>query len=133
MHPANLVKLVSRFFEFSPAQLKVVIALSGLLLFLSGYRFVRDFSESDPKSLKLNVKIGDDDTRYAPIFKVDLNSSPADSLELIPGIGPILAGRIVAYRDSVGRFNSPIDITKVYGIGPKLYERIKPYLEVRPW
>jgi len=133
VYPANLLKSVNRFFEFSPAQLKVVIALSGLLLFLSGYRFVRDFSESDPKGLKLNVKIGDDDTRYSPVFKVDLNSSPADSLELIPGIGPVLAGRIVAYRDSVGRFNSPIDITKVYGIGPKLYERIKPYLEVRPW
>ncbi len=107
------MKLVDRFFEFSPTQLKVVIALSGLLLVLSGYRFVRDFTAADPRSMKLNVRIGDDDTRYSPIIKVDLNTSPADSLELIPGIGPVLAGRIIAYRDSAGRFEKPIDITRV--------------------
>jgi competence protein ComEA len=124
---------MNRFFEFSPAQLRVVIALGGLLLFLSAYRFVRSFSNVENRTLKFNVSIGDGNADYSPIFTVDINHSPIDSLELIPGIGPTLAKRIIAYRDSVGRFESPVDITKVYGIGPKLYEKIKPYIKVQPW
>ncbi len=124
---------MNRFFDFSSAQLKVVIFLSGLLLFLSGYRFVKSYSEVDDRGFKMNVNIGDGDMQYRPVFIVDLNLSPADSLDLIPGIGPVLSRRIVAYRDSAGRFDKIEDILKVRGINRKLLEKIKPYLEVRPW
>jgi len=124
---------MNRFFEFSPLQLKIIVALSGLLLFLVGYHIIRDSSNIEPRSLKMSFKVGDDDTRYSPTFQVDLNSSPADSLELIPGIGPVLAGRIAAYRDSAGKFAAPVDITRVRGISPKLYEKIKPYIRVTAW
>ena len=73
--------------------------------------------------MKFNVSIGDNDTRYTPPFKVDLNLTPADSLELLPGIGPVLSSRIVAYRDSV-QFTKTTDILKVKGIGSEKYERI---------
>lgn len=124
---------MNRFFEFSSAQLKIIIFLTALLLVLSVYRFVRSFSETGQEGMKITLRVGDNDTRYMPVLRVDLNLSPADSLELLPGIGPVLAERIVAYRDSAGHFERPEDIIRVKGISRKLYEKIKSYLEVRSW
>lgn len=124
---------MNRFFDFSPAQLRVIIFLSGLFLVLSAVSIIRSYSTEEKGGFNFTVQVGDNDTRYSPVFVVDLNLSPADSLELIPGIGPVLASRIVAYRDSVGRFEKPDDIIKVSGIGHKKYEDIKPYITVRPW
>lgn len=123
---------MNRFFEFSPAQLRVVVFLSALLIILSAYRFLFSYSRLDENSMRLSVKIAETDTRYAPVIQVDLNLSPADSLELLPGIGPVLARRIVARRDSVP-YEKPEDILNVNGIGYSTYERIKPYIEVRQW
>ena len=123
---------MNRFFEFSPAQLRVIVILSALLAILSAYRLLYDYSRVDDNSFRLSVKVADTDYRYAPVFKIDLNLSPADSLELLPGIGPSLATRIVAFRDSV-RFEKPADIMKVRGIGYATFEKIKPYIGVRAW
>lgn len=123
---------MNRFFEFSPAQLRVIVFLSALLVILSAYRFLFSYSRLDDNSLRLSVKIAETDARYAPIIKVDLNLSPADSLELLPGIGPVLARRIVAMRDSIP-FTKPEDLLRVNGIGYATYEKIKSYIEVRQW
>jgi len=50
--------------------------------------------------------------------KISLNNAGLFDFESLPGIGPVIAGRIVAYRDSVGRFSSVEDLLKVKGIGP---------------
>ncbi len=124
---------MNRFFDFTSTQLKLVLALVIVLVVVSAFRILTSFAETDQNAMKLVVSIGDDDRRYAPVFIVDLNLSPADSLELIPGIGPVLATRIVHFRDSVGRFESIDDIIKVHGIGRKTFGKIKDYLKVRPW
>jgi len=61
-------------------------------------------------------------------YQVDINS--ADRLELIqlPGIGDTLAQRIIETRQSGGPFAKPDDLRRVNGIGPKIMERIRPYL-----
>jgi DNA uptake protein ComE-like DNA-binding protein len=123
---------MNRFFEFSTRQLRVVIFLTITLVVLSVYHFLRDYSEVEESDLKFSIHVGDDDRSYAPVFTVDLNLSPADSLELLPGIGPVLAARIVAYRDST-RFERPDDILKVEGIGYKTYEKLRSFLRVRAW
>jgi competence ComEA-like helix-hairpin-helix protein len=124
---------MNRYFNFSPLQIKLLIFLVGLLLVGSVLEFVRSYATVEKNEFKFSVKLGDGDQTYSPVFKVDLNISPADSLELIPGIGPVLAMRIVAYRDSVGRYEKPEDILEVLGIGYKKFEKIKPYIEVRAW
>jgi len=123
---------MNRFFEFSGSQLRVLVCLSGMLVVLGLFRFLYGYSSVDEQSLKFSVQIGDNDSRYAPPFKVDLNTSPADSLELLPGIGPVLASRIVAYRDSAF-FQRPEDILKVRGISRKTYESVKSFIEVPSW
>ncbi len=125
--------VVNRYFDFSPRQIKFLVFLVGLLLVGSVLEFVRSYATVKKNEFKFAVQLGDGDQTYSPVFKVDLNISPADSLELIPGIGPVLASRIVAYRDSVGRYEKPEDILAVQGIGYGTYEKIKPYIKVRTW
>lgn len=48
---------------------------------------------------------------------IDLNTAAAAELEQLPGIGSVLAGRIVAYREAHGPFASVEALTQVYGIG----------------
>jgi len=53
---------------------------------------------------------------------VFLSHAPADSLDLLPGIGPVLAARIVAARGARG-FSSWDEVLAVKGIGPRLIAR----------
>lgn len=49
---------------------------------------------------------------------IDLNAAGADALESLPGVGPVLAARIVAYREQTGGFESVDQLIEVPGIGP---------------
>ncbi|MFN3865216.1 MAG: helix-hairpin-helix domain-containing protein [Demequina sp.] len=51
---------------------------------------------------------------------VDVNSASAEQLETLPGIGPVLAGRIVADREANGRYASLEDLARVSGVGDAL-------------
>lgn len=61
----------------------------------------------------------------API-RLDLNQAGAPELEALPGIGPVLARRIVETRKQIGRYDTPEDLLRVRGVGPRLLERIRP-------
>jgi competence protein ComEA len=52
-----------------------------------------------------------------------LSHAPADSLDLLPGIGPVLAGRIVDARRARGGFSSWKEVLDVKGVGPRLVAR----------
>lgn len=62
---------------------------------------------------------------------VDLNSATKEELDGIPGIGPVLAERIILYRTVNGPFKSVDELTKVSGIGAKKLQDLKPYVTVR--
>jgi competence protein ComEA len=55
---------------------------------------------------------------------VNLNTATATDLDALPGIGPVLAQRIVDYRSEQGRFTSVDQLDDVPGIGPTLYSRL---------
>jgi len=61
---------------------------------------------------------------------LDMNSAGAPELERLPGIGPALAQRIVAFRDRNGPFLYVEDLLMVRGIGTKTKERIAPLVTV---
>lgn len=60
------------------------------------------------------------DTARTPDGRVDLNGAPAEVLEELPGVGPVLAARIVAWREANGPFASLDDLVEVSGIGPRV-------------
>ena len=59
---------------------------------------------------------------------VDLNAANAEQLDPLPGIGPALAARIVAYRDEHGPFTEIEQLNKVKGIGARTLEKLRPHL-----
>jgi competence protein ComEA len=56
---------------------------------------------------------------------VNINTADAKKLETLPGIGPVLAERIIAYRQQHGPFRQMEDLKKVTGIGDKRFEDIQ--------
>jgi competence protein ComEA len=63
---------------------------------------------------------------------LELNRSQVADLIALPGIGPVLASRIVAERTRKGAFCTLRDLQRVRGIGPALLRRLEPHLEALP-
>ena len=75
---------------------------------------------------KVQLKIADESLALnsAP-DKLDVNSATRKELERLPGIGPVLAQRIIAARP----MKSANDLQRVDGIGPRKYQKIRPFFE----
>lgn len=67
----------------------------------------------------------------ASSLSVNLNAASAIELAELPGIGEVLAARIIAWRKKNGPFARIDQVMAVSGIGPATYERIRPYVRVR--
>jgi comEA protein len=63
---------------------------------------------------------------------VDLNRATAAELQALPGIGPSLASRIVAWRTGHGPFRSVDELERVPGIGHKTATRLQPRVRASP-
>jgi competence protein ComEA len=61
---------------------------------------------------------------------LDLNVASERDLQGLPGIGSILAGRIVEYRETRGAFRDVEQLRRVKGIGKKTFDRIRALIEV---
>ena len=61
---------------------------------------------------------------------VDLNAATASELEELPGIGPVLAERIVQWREANGRFTDVEVLGEVSGIGDALMVQLRPLVRV---
>ena len=57
---------------------------------------------------------------------IDVNRANADELEALPRIGPALARRIIAHRDSAGPFESIEALERVRGVGPAMAKSLAP-------
>ncbi len=63
---------------------------------------------------------------------MDINAATQEDLEALPGIGPVLAGRIVDFRRKHGPFKRVEDLERVSGIGSKKLAQIKPHVIIEP-
>lgn len=70
--------------------------------------------------------------RRPALQKLDLNRATEQEIEALPGIGPVLAERIVGYRQSRGAFRNVDQLRNVKGIGKKKFERIRTFVSVTP-
>jgi hypothetical protein len=60
--------------------------------------------------------------------KIDVDVADAAALEGLPRIGPVMAKRIVANRDSLGPFGSLKELQRVKGVGPALARALSPHV-----
>lgn len=116
-------------------------------------------AEADPDVLNLAARVGDGERIYVPRrgqtapgvvvgttgvgsasgpagqskaepAAVDLNAASAEQLDLLPGVGPAIATRILDHRSRIGRFRSVNQLLDVAGIGEAKFASLKSRVKV---
>ncbi|MDA2929204.1 helix-hairpin-helix domain-containing protein [Acidobacteria bacterium AH-259-O06] len=70
--------------------------------------------------------------RAEQVKKINLNTATSVELDSLPGIGPVLAGRILQFRKINGPFKRTEDLMNVRGIGEKKFLKLKDRIRVEP-
>lgn len=65
-----------------------------------------------------------------PAQLINLNTATVQQLDTLPGVGPVMAAAIVAWRQSNGKFTSVDQLGEVDGIGPGRLEKLRPLVRV---
>lgn len=110
-------------FDRRPVQIvaATVASLALIWLALSGWQRMLSTQHTDSTAAGEVARRG-----AGALIEVDINRAEARELALLPGIGPVLARRIVENRDRLGPFESVSDLTRVHGIGEKTVQQIEP-------
>jgi competence protein ComEA len=86
--------------------------------------------EEAPSGVELPAGPSEDPRTTAAGATLDLNAASASELEALPGIGPVLAQRIVEHRDAFGPFASVDALLEVSGVGPAVLEKLRSEVRV---
>ena len=98
--------------------------------FLDGYKYTKTFDTSDVKvEASTPVVELENSTVEAEMSIININEADSERLQILPGIGPVLAQNIISFRDSAGHFNCADDLLKVKGIGRKKLSKITERIE----
>ena len=62
--------------------------------------------------------------------RINLNLATEADLDSLPGVGPVMAGRIIAWRETNQRFHSIEELQEVPGIGPKVFANLKALVRI---
>ena len=126
----------------------VAVPVVILLVFLSGFYIGRSTANHTTSVVALSSSTGTDPLPVSPVttsgetqstskpipsivtptaaaFPLDINSADHAALTTLPGIGDVLAGNIIAYREENGPFTQISQLLNVPGIGEKRLEAIQ--------
>lgn len=121
-------------FNFKNCENKLLILFSIAFLLSIVVLYYRDIASREeirvvPSELDIDVISGE--KLLDELKSIDINSADYDELQLLPGIGQILAKRIIEYRNNNGPFLKPEDLLKVEGIGREKLEKIKKFIAIK--
>ena len=118
----------------------MIISISLVLLFLlilgislalnagrTGMRVVTE-RKADPEALMLGGLENEKPYPVMPGDVININTADSAQLQRLPGIGPSLAGAVVAWREANGPFGVPADLKKVPGIGDEIFAAVSEYI-----
>ena len=107
----------------------VITVLSFSLGYFKAKMDFQKFSDTYTVSVEKNADAETPEQDVTPeddkVLLVNINTATAAELETLPGIGPVIAERIVAHRETNGEFQNRYNIMDVSGIGAGIYEKIK--------
>lgn len=89
--------------------------------------YAPDTTDSKPRTRSYGVT---SKTAGLAQASISLNKASADDLMKLPSVGEATASLIMEYRKERGKFRTLTEIMNVRGIGPKKFERMKPYLRL---
>lgn len=99
---------------------KILLGLTALFLAFLLALFFHDRAALESAPVAVETEAAAAQESFMPdVAPVDINSATAEELAELPGIGTVLAERIVDYRTGHGPFETVEDLTKVSGIGEK--------------
>ncbi len=85
---------------------------------------------SEPSSAPASGDSTTTGSASAPAASVDLNSATEEQLDGLPGVGPVTAAAIVAWRTANGSFTNVDQLAEVDGIGPARLEKLRAQVHV---
>lgn len=98
------------------------VLLAAVLFFQSGHGESGGWSISTGKRTDVSGTLPD---------KIDINSADAEQLQQLPGVGPVLAQRIIAWREENGSYLIPEDLLAVEGIGLATLEGLRDMIVIK--
>ena len=110
----------------------VFILLMTMIVFASiliGFFLGRNTGKSPIQISKVPESTASNDAQE-PIQKININTADIDKLQEIPGIGAVLAQRIIDFRNENGPFQTVTELTRVEGIGLDRLNQISEYVTV---
>jgi len=81
--------------------------------------------QADLRGMNLGSSLEDKEEIWIPGEKLNINRASLEQLTYLPGIGPVLAQRIIEYREEKGNFHDISELKEIPGIGQVKFERIK--------